>query len=42
MTNDGYFCLIKEFRKHADLFVCFTYLIGEELFSLKEKDRRQI
>lgn len=37
MTNDGYFCLIKEFRKHTEDF--FIYLTGVKLFSLKEKDR---
>jgi len=38
MTNDGYFCLTKEFRKHTEGFF-FIYLIGVKLFSLKEKDR---
>lgn len=39
MTNDGYFCLIKEFRKHTEDFFFFIYLTGVKLFSLKEKDR---
>lgn len=42
MTNDGYFCLIKEFRKLTEVFFLYIYLIGVKIFSLKEKDRWQI
>lgn len=45
MTNDGYFCIVKGFRKHTEVFGFFfllVYLAGVKLFSLKEKDRWQI
>lgn len=32
MTNDGYFCLIKEFRKHTEVLGFFVLVFGWGFF----------